>query len=44
MLGKNLIPRSGLDKCLVEMNQAGIASAKTYLNSDGELDLTSNSG
>ena len=26
------------------MNQAGIASAKTYLNADGELDLTLNSG
>ena len=26
------------------MNQAGIVSAKTYLNADGELDLTLNSG
>jgi len=44
VFGRKLIPRSGLEKCLVEMNQAGIASAKTYLNADGELDLTLNSG
>ena len=44
VFGRKLIPRSGLEKCLVEMNQAGIVSAKTYLNADGELDLTLNSG
>ena len=44
VFSRKLIPRSGLEKCLVEMNQAGIVSAKTYLNADGELDLTLNSG
>ena len=33
-----------MDKCMMDMNQAGIASAKSYVNLEGTLDLTTNSG
>ena len=38
------ISRAAFDKCLMELNEAGIASISTFLNKDGGLDLTSNSG
>jgi len=35
--------RSGLDKCLTDLSQAGIPSARSFVNSDGVLELTANS-
>jgi len=35
--------KAAFDKCLMELNEAGIASISTFLNKDGGLDLTSNS-
>jgi len=32
-----------MERCIVELNDAGVASVSTFLNKDGELELTSNS-
>eukprot|EP00088_Acartia_fossae_P007094 TRINITY_DN13295_c0_g1_i1.p1 TRINITY_DN13295_c0_g1~~TRINITY_DN13295_c0_g1_i1.p1 ORF type:complete len:737 (+),score=136.76 TRINITY_DN13295_c0_g1_i1:32-2242(+) len=35
--------KAAMDKCIAELNEAGVASISTFLNKDGGLDLTSNS-
>ena len=40
----SFVSRAAFERCLVELNEAGVASISTFLNKDGGLDLTSNSG
>jgi len=42
-LSHNAGSRSGLDKCLIDLKEAGIASAPSFLDEQGVLQLTTNS-
>jgi hypothetical protein len=36
--------RAGLEKCLADLQLAGVASAQSFLTPEGTLQLTTNSG